>query len=261
MKRFKLFYSTIFIFLAVLLAACEQAETPSPVLEIEEELPTIAVVAELPTLPPPVVTSSALPATSTPLPTEAPPTATATEDPDQPTPTPTADLSIDPAINITSLGDRVYQAGEALIISGRAARRSDQRIEAALVTLDGRDLVTEEIAELDFGAWETNLALPGTFSGQARFNVTVWNADDTPAASDSLLVTISPDTSQDRYLLLGQPGANSQGAADYYLFFDGFAQRPVDFRITIAVKADDCRTVMSRQSFPMDGSGEWRGFV
>lgn len=260
MKRFNSISLYSIILSAVFLVGCGQAGTPSPVAESQEVLPTVAAVAEIPTLPP-VVTSSPLPATSTPIPTQVPPTATATKDPDQATVTPTPDLSIEPAVNITSLGDRTYQAGDALVISGRAARRSDQRLEAALVTLDGRELVTEEIFELGFGSWETNLALPATFSGQARFNVTVWNADNTPAAADTLLVSINPDTAQDRYLLLERPGANSEGAADYYLFFDGYAQRPVDFKITIAVKADNCQTVMSRQSFPMNGSGDWRGFV
>ncbi len=176
-------------------------------------------------------------------------------------PEPTVDTSIIPEVNIINLGDKSGQAGQLLVLAGRAARRTDQTLVATLRTLDGRDLVTQEIEELDFGAWETNLALPSTFSGQARFAVDVLNADETSAASDSILVNITPDTDQDRYLILDQPGPEGVGASDFYLFFDGFANKPVDFKISIAVLTEDCRTQVSRQSFAMNGSGSWRGFV
>lgn len=249
----------IFITLCCLsfLQGCTQVEEPQ-LPTLPTLLPTAAKLAEVPTITP------TLPSTATPLPTPVPPTLTPTIDTTLPTITPTPDLSIQPAVNITSFGDKTAQAGEELVISGRAARRSDQRLEAALWTLDGRLLVAEQIEELDFGAWEANLPLPPTFSGQARFVTTVWNVNDLPesaAASDSLLVNIVPDTAQDRYLQVDRPGAASEGAASYYLFFDGYAERPVDFSITLAIKADDCQTIVSRQRFVLNGSGLWRGFV
>lgn len=282
MKRL-LFPSLLFCFF---LAACgsqsgDLGQTDAVIV------PTVAAAAEVPTLPPPVIEST--------VPAEAP-TETASEPesaeaesvaeeptepdeaaeaeiveaeaapeeaaPEEAAPeAPTPDLSIEPAVNITNSGDKSGKAGELLVVAGRAARRSDQRLEISLVTLDGRELLTQSIDELDFGAWDVSIPLPETFSGQARVVTTVWNADDTPAASDTLLVNIAADTSQERYLQLGKPGPDVTSAAGYYLFFDGFAQKPVDFVVTIAVKADDCQTIVSRQRFPMNGSGNWRGFV
>ncbi|MFK7800875.1 MAG: hypothetical protein AB8G95_04530 [Anaerolineae bacterium] len=254
-SQFKVIAQTVF--LSIFLLGCTQA-VPSELPPLPTLLPTSALPAEVPTITP------TLPPTRTPVPTPLPPTLTPTIDTTLPTITPTPDFNIQPAVNITSLGEKSALAGELLVISGRAARRSDQRLEAALWTLDGRLLVSEQIEELDFGAWEANLPLPATFSGQARFITTVWNMNEDPesaAASDSLLVNISPDTTQDRYLQLDRPGAKSEGAAGFYLFFDGYAQRPTDFSVTIAIKADDCQTIVSRQRFPLNGSGFWRGFV
>ncbi len=274
MKRL-IFLSVLFCFF---LAACGSQSTDPEQAEVII-VPTAAAVAEVPTLPPPVIESTQAVETPTEAPTEA--TADVESDeqenveedaetdveeetasneevvPEEPTP----DLSIEPAVNITNIGDKSGKAGELLVVAGRAARRTDQRLEASLVTLDGRVLLTQAIDDLDFGAWEASIPLPETFSGQARLVTTVWNADETSAASDTLLVNIEADTSQVRYLQLDKPGPESISAAGYYLFFDGFAQKPVDFVVTIAVKVDDCQTIVSRQRFPMNGSGNWRGFV
>lgn len=255
--------------LAVLLfSACDQPPTATETVT----LPTPAAVADVPTLPPPVETvvksveiepePTAPPAESNVEPVE--------EDEPEPEdeaaveaaePEPTVDLSINPDVNIISTGDKEGQAGELLVMAGRAARRSNQRLVASLVSLDGRELVAQEIEELDFGAWETSLPLPSTFSGQARFTISILNDDDSVFVSDSELVNIGADTDADRYLQLDKPGPGGTGTAGNYLFFDGFAERPIDFKISIAVRTDDCRTQVSRQSFPMNGSGNWRGFV
>lgn len=222
-------------------------------------IPTAAQLAQVPTITP------TKPPTRTPVPTRVPPTLTPTIDITLPTATPTPDYRIDPAVNITSFNNQSAEAGQTLVISGRAARRSDQRLEAALWTLDGQLLVAEEIEELDFGAWEADLPLLATFSGQARFVATIWNVNDEPessAARDSLLVNILPDTGQSRYLQLDRPGTSGTvGAAGFYLLFDGYAQRPAGFAVTIAIKTDDCQTVTARQRFVLNGSGAWRGFL
>ena len=253
-----IFLAFICLVTTLFLIGCSQASEPS-LSQLPTLLPTAAQLAEVPTITP------TLPPTRTPIPTPVPPTPTPTIDKTLPTATPTPDLSIDPAVNITSFGNLSAEAGQTLVVSGRAARRSDQRLEAALWTLDGQLLIAEDIEEVDFGAWESNLPLPATFSGQARFITTIWNINDEPqteAASDSLLVNISPDTGQDRYLQLDRPGASgSEGAAGFYLLFDGYAQRPTDFAVTIAVKTEDCQTVASRQRFVLNGSGAWRGFL
>ncbi len=262
------------------LSACGQEPTSSDVIAV----PTAAVPASVPTLPPPVVesTSPASDASDQPAAEEveveivveeaevAPaPEAEAesaeevVEEPEVEVvePEPTVDESILPEVNIVNLGDKSGQAGELLVLAGRAARRTNQSLVARLISLDGRELLSQEIEELDFGAWETTITLPSTFSGQARFAVDVLNEDGSSAAGDSILVNITPDTGQDRYLILDQPGPEGTGTSDYYLFFDGFANKPVDFKISIAVLTDNCRTQVSRQSFPMNGSGSWRGFV
>lgn len=259
MKHYRsIFLALLCLVTALFLIGCSQVEDP-PLSQLPTLLPTAAQLAEVPTITP------TLPPTRTPIPTPVPPTPTATIDKTLPTATPTPDLSIDPAVNITSFGDLSAEAGQTLVISGRAARRSDQRLEAALWTLDGQLLVAENIEELDFGAWEANLPLPATFSGQARFVSTIWNVNDEPetaAAVDNLLVNISPDTGQDRYLQLDRPGTSgTDAAAGFYLLFDGYAQRPTDFAVIIAVKTEDCQTVASRQRFVLNGSGAWRGFL
>ncbi|MFT5195950.1 MAG: hypothetical protein ACI9EW_002277 [Cellvibrionaceae bacterium] len=238
-------------------AGCSQA-TSTQLPPLPTLLPTTALIAEVPTVTP------TIPPTLTSTPTPIPPTLTPTPDLTLPTITPTPDLSIQPAVNITSLTGEAIQAGQPLVVSGRAARRSDQRLEAALWTLDGRLLIAEQIEEVDFGAWESKLPLPDTFSGQARFVINVWNVNDNPessAARDSVLVNIVPDIEQNRYLQVDRPGADSKAAAGYYLFFDGYAQRPVDFVVTIAIKADDCQKIVSRQRYLLNGSGSWRGFL
>jgi hypothetical protein len=48
--------------------------------------------------------------------------------------------------------------------------------------------------------------------------------------------------------------------AGRYLFFDGYAQRPVG-GVTISLWADNCQTEVARQFFPLRGDTYWHGFL
>ena len=166
-------YWLLFTVHCLLLAGCQLAPSePLPTL-----LPTAAVLIDTPDADgegivsesTPGVGENGLPITNTPPPVTPTPSLTPTRDPTLPTeapPTETPDYSIEPALNITTLIQDRYPAGEPITLSGLAILRSDQRLVTGLVSLDGQSLVEQTVAadRLEFGAWEVTLPISRTVS-------------------------------------------------------------------------------------------------
>lgn len=263
-------YRLLFTVTALLLSACQlMPSEPLPTL-----LPTAAVLIDTPDASGEGIVSEAtagvgengLPITNTPPPATATPSLTPTRDPTLPTaapPTETPDYSIEPALNMTTLIQDRYPAGEPITLSGLAILRSDQRLVAGLVSLDGQSLVeqTVEANQLEFGAWQVTLPVSRTISGQIEFRAVILDPDGNFAAEDRQLLTIAADSSLDRYLDIYRPVADGDVVAGYSTFIDGWAERAVNFVVRIAILDADCQTSLARQSYTLRGSGYWQGFI
>ena len=248
----------------LLIIGCSGGGSDSDVVSIE--LPTVqstaAVVLPATHTPEPTDPSLGLPATFTPAPPEPTFTPTATRDASLPTETPTPDMRITAEVNLTTGLRDPFVMGETIQISGRAQLRSDQRMEAALVSLDGRVLAAELVEVGQFNTWEANLTVPNQLSGQARVLVGIANPDGQMAALEELLVTILPRTEgETRYLLLDQPDEAATASAGYYFYFSGRAERPARNVVVIEIRTDECSTQASKHTLVLNGSGAWEGFV
>jgi hypothetical protein len=224
---------------------------------------------ELPTLVPTADNPAEPAATNTPLlpptrdifqPTSTPPP-TSTIAPATPRPT-NSPAPVDPAVNITSPSDNAELVmGSQIIAGGFAQLNANQTLTVRLVSVTGLLLAEAGTQAGDINSWQASLAVPQVFSGPARLQATITDADGQVVAEDISEVKLVLETSTtDRYLALFRPLNGENGVAGYNLFFDGRAQRPVNNTVTIAIW-QDCQTEVARQSFVLDGSGYWQGYI
>lgn len=224
----------------LLLAACGGNDAPS--------LPT----------PFPTAPSTQLTAVSTTSPIDQEPTI-APPPSNTPLPTPTLQPV---AINITPVdGDIVM--GQDVMVRGRAILHPEQLVKVSLVTLNGR-LLASSLAQMNELGWEAQLSVPNQVSGLAYLYATVH-----PDASSEEIVIVDRETvrlvldvdNADRYLALYRPVGGETAVSSYNFFFDGVVYRPTGSLITISIWMDDCQTQVAEQSFVLNGSGYWQGFL
>lgn len=151
--------------------------------------------------------------------------------------------------------------GSDIIARGLAQLGPSDAAWLSLVTLNGR-VLAESQASVGDGGWQASLNVPQSVSGTAYFQASIRDAGGQVLASNEIPVYLVLDTeSTDRYLALYRPVDGDPAMAGFNLFFDGRAERPVDSSVTISVWSDDCQTQVARQSFVLNGSGYWQGFV
>jgi hypothetical protein len=252
MRNYTLF---LLLLIALTLTACRQAETPLPTL-----LPTAAVPA-VPTPIPPTPTSF-LPPTRD-LGEQAEPTAVPDNRPTN-TPAPThTPTPLIPTITFSSPGAGAeFVMGSDVLVSGLARREMDQRIILLLVTATNHILIETEGTGGDSNQWQASFRVPEAVSGPAELQAYLVTEANEIVARRSVSVWLALDTeSGDRYLALARPVAGDTAVAGYTIFFDGYAQRPVNNTVTISLWHEECQTQAARQSFVLGGSGYWHGFL
>ena len=227
----------------MLLAACGGDDTSS--------LPT-----PFPTAPSESVT--AVSPTTSPLTAEPtiPPTPINT-----PLPTPTLPPA---AVNITLVeGDGTAIMGQDVVLRGRAVLHPGQVVMVSLVTINGR-LLASSPAQVNELGWEGRLTVPEQVSGVAYLYATIRPdpLSDEIVAVDRETVRLALDVDNaDRYLALYRPVGGETAVSSYNFFFDGVVYRPTGSLITISIWLDDCQTQVAEQSFVLNGSGYWQGFL
>jgi hypothetical protein len=225
------------------------------------ELPTPLPVAIIPTTPAPTETflPPTLDLTAT---AEAPATvtvvATLAATP-APTSTPTP---IQPAINITSPGENTdLVMGSDIIAHGLVQLEANQTVWLSLISYRGQQL-SEAPGAVGETGWESGINIPQNVSGAAFLQASIRDINGEIVTQNEIPVHLSLDAATtDRYLSLFRPQPGDPAMAGFNLFFDGRAQLPVNNVVTISVWADSCRTQVARQSFVLNGSGYWQGFV
>lgn len=234
--------------LVVALAACQDLQV-LPTLA-----PTMAAVTQLS-----APSSTPVPATDTPAAPTATYTPSATPVVLTPRPTPLAG----PGINITTpTANTVILLGEQFAVSGLVHMAPDQEFTVALISATGHvlDQVQPEVSELN--SWQAALTAPHQVSGRAEVQALLVGQDGAVNASDTLPVMLQVDTENvERYLILDRPQQAQEAVAGFNLFFDGFAQQPVDSLVTISLWNETCQQRVAQQSFRLRGSGYWQGFV
>ncbi|MFQ5399791.1 MAG: hypothetical protein ACE5E7_09360 [Anaerolineae bacterium] len=219
-------------------------------------MPTRVPVASVPTLPPP---PTQLPPTLDLTAMAVAPAVTAVPPTHAPTRTPTP---VRPGLNIIE-----PTAGGTLILGQEATAHGlvqlgpSQSVWLTLHSANGR-LLAETQTEITEAGWQAVFTPPEFVSGVGTLAATVRQEDGEVLASYETEIVLEPDTeNSERYLTLYRPLANETAVGGYNLFFDGWAQRPVNLTVTISVWTEECQKRVSRQSFILRGSGYWQGFV
>ena len=137
-----------------------------------------------------------------------------------------------------------------------------QTLSLTLVSATGHTL-DEVVADVnDVNSWQASLTAPSAVSGKAELRAAVVDPDGAIAAVDVLPVMLQVDPAgSDRYLILYRPFQGEEAVAGYNIFFDGVAQQPVNNLVTISLWSDGCQNQVAKQSFRLQGSGYWQGFV
>lgn len=188
-------------------------------------------------------------------------TSQSSENVDESAPPSQPEQPVDIEVKITS-PELAAVSGRTLDISGRLQIGRGQTAEAVLVAPDGTLLGAIPVKGNEFSTFSAEIPTASWFSGMGTATVTVFDVDGTPLRQDSQQVQIKPDTSQERYLTLYRPSeGETAGVSGYYLFFDGYAERPAGFRVAITLLGEDCATQIARQTYAMRGSGYWQGFI
>jgi len=217
---------------------------------------------DAPTLPTPFPTApSELPtAVSTAAPIDQEPTIVPTPV-NTPLPTPTLPPA---AVNITLVeGDGTAIMGQDVVLRGRAVLHPDQVVMLSLVTINGR-LLASSPAQVNELGWEGQLTVPEQVSGIAYLYATIRPdlLSDEVVAVDRETIRLALDVDNaDRYLALYRPAGGETAVASYNFFFDGVVYRPTGSLVTISIWMDDCQTQVAEQSFVLNGSGYWQGFL
>ena len=255
----RVYFLSLFVLMMV---ACQPANPATP--KAEAPLPTLRPTAEL------LALEIEDEETNEPASTGTPSANASTRQPDenenleQPTPVPSVTPTIERInveVQITS-PELIGKSGGTLIISGRLRMNPDETAEVVAVAPDGTLLGASPVQPNEFGTFAAELALVPWFAGLGTTSVVVFDSSGNPAGQHSKQMRIDPDTSQDRYLSLYRPEEGEvAGVSGYYLFFDGYAQRPAGFRVAITLFEEDCRRQIARQSYTMRGSGYWQGFI
>lgn len=225
----------------------------------------------IPTLAPTVAAPTQLPPTSTPEPTPTNP---------QPSPTqihtPTAEPTSTPVlpsleetpsayngVNITS--PKQYAdilQGEEIAVGGLVQLGASDYLSVTLESLNGQQLAVGEATVHQFGNWEGALVVPFSVSGTARITASVIDGSGTIQAEDVQEVNLVADTeNSERYLVLYRPQTGDTVVAGFNMFFDGWAQLPVNNVLTISLWTEGCQVQIGRQGFVLRGSGYWQGFL
>ncbi len=153
--------------------------------------------------------------------------------------------------------------GQDIVARGRAVVQDDQVVMLSLVTINGR-LLAASPAETNTFGWEGRLTVPEQVSGAAYLYATVRPdpLSDIVLAFDRQEVRLTLDVENaDRYLALYRPVGGETAVASLNFFFDGVIYRPTDSLLTISIWMDECQTQVAKQSFVMNGSGYWQGFI
>lgn len=217
---------------------------------------------DAPSLPTPFPTA---PST---LPTAVSTTAPAAQEPTiapTPTNTPLPTPTLPPAaINISLVeGDGAVVMGQEVVLRGRAVLHPDQVVMVSLVTINGR-LLASSPAQVNELGWEGRLTVPEQVSGIAYLYATIRPdplSDEIVAVDRETVRLVLDVDNADRYLALYRPVGGETAVASYNFFFDGIVYRPTDSLITISIWMDDCQTQVAEQSFVLNGSGYWQGFL
>lgn len=230
-----------------------------------EQIPTRVPTVALPTETPPATATIVATATALLSPTLEQPTATAVLPEPAATQQPTETTPATPAVELLAPGPQsTLLLGSEITVAGLAQLdRNRQTVIVELLASDGRSLAQATATVTEANSWQADLEIPPFVAGPAQLQVSVRDLDDAIVAFDLNPILLVPDTTlSDRYLALYRPVAGSDitAVAGYYLFFDGYAQRPNGL-VTIAILTEDCQTIAARQSFTMSGSGYWQGFI
>lgn len=228
---------------------------------------------EIPTLAPSVVAPPTPALTNTPLPT---PTATATLVTATETPTPTPTPSATPVIpgidetpavqsgvNITSPREHeeLIQGAE-VSVGGLSQLGEGESLVVTLVSATGQTLAIADVVGHQFNNWDGKMIIPVMHSGSARVVATILDSNASVIAQDTqeVVLTVNPEIT-DVYLELFRPQGGDEVVAGYNMFFDGWAQRPVNTQVSISVWSEGCTVQVARQNFILRGSGYWQGFL
>ncbi len=240
----------LLIFFFLLLISCSGDEVPAFLPTPFSTTPPTAVSS--PIAPPEIEFETAVSQTAV-SPTQSPA--------DTPFPTPTLPP---PDINITLIeGDGTAIMGQDIVARGRAVLHPNQVVMLSLVTINGR-LLASSPAEINTFGWEGRLVVPEQVSGAAYLYATVRPEplSDEVLAIDREDVHLALDVENaDRYLALYRPVGGETAVASFNFFFDGVVYRPTDSLLTISIWMDDCQTKIAEQTFVMNGSGYWQGFI
>lgn len=228
---------------------------------------------EIPTLAPSVVAPTSPPPTNTRLPTLTP-TATVVIVTDTPThtPTPTATPvipgidetpSAQSGVNITSPREHeeLIQGAE-VSVGGLSQLGEGESLTVTLVSATGQTLAVADVVVHQFSNWDGRMIIPVTHSGSARVVSKVLDSGANVIAQDTqeVMLGVNPEIT-DGYLDLFRPQIGDRVAAGFNMFFDGWAQKPVNNTVTISLWNEGCLVQVARQNFILRGSGYWQGFL
>jgi hypothetical protein len=255
MIRRRSYWPSLYLLLmSILFSACQA----------EPEIPTLAPTVVAPTLAPP---------TSTPLPTIAPATSepVPTETPTQ-TPTPSATpviprMEATPAaqsgVNITSPKEHMelIQGVEASV-GGLSQLGTGESLSVSLVIATGQTIAVADTSVHQFNNWDGKLITPLTHSGSANVVAKVLDDGGNIIALDTqeIVIRVNPEIT-DSYLDLFRPISGDRMVAGFNMFFDGWAQKPVNSQVSISLWIEGCSVQVARQNFILRGSGYWQGFL
>ncbi|MGB3717936.1 MAG: hypothetical protein WA996_26260 [Candidatus Promineifilaceae bacterium] len=253
-KRLSYRPDLILLLLSILFVACKT----------EPEIPKVVPSVVAPTSPPP---------TDTRLPTPTP-TATVVIETETPTQTPTSTAtpvipgidetpSAQSGINITSPKEHeeLIQGAE-VSVGGLSQLGEGESLTVTLVSATGQTLAVADVVGHPFNNWDGKMIIPVMHSGSASVLAKVLDSDANVIAQDTqeVVLGVNPEIT-DVYLDLFRPQGGDGVVAGFNMFFDGWAQRPVDNRVSISLWNESCLVQIARQSFILRGSGYWQGFL
>jgi hypothetical protein len=152
--------------------------------------------------------------------------------------------------------------GSDVLISGLARREPEQRVVLLLVTATNHTLLEIEGVAGESNQWQASFRVPEAVSGPAELQAYIVTPENEIVARRAVNVRLVLDTDvSDRFLALYRPVTGDTAVAGYNMFFDGYAQLPVNNTVVISLWHNDCRERVARQSFVLGGSGYWHGFL